>query len=324
MRLVFRADASWQIGSGHVLRLSTLAQEAISRGYECHFVGCASELPWVEVYLESLGFTSITKKEENYKSIGLDEILLVDSYQENVGNILRNSQNWRLVVRVIDDFTPNFPADLYIHQGLAFSEAKYGKNTFGGPDFILIRKEITKNESFEKSDGELDVLIVGGGSDPYGFVRALMEHFEGIEEGCTFHIFTNNSLGIPPKVKTVIYPIGPELDRVASKADLVITTAGSSSLEFVAREIPTLIVCATSNQKGLYRQLGDFKCARQVGFLKDCRNWEFDMTSITAAIESREIREGLRKKSEGLIDLRGPDRVVCLIESHLAKGVLSS
>jgi len=319
MRLVFRADASWQIGSGHVLRLSTLAQEAISRGYECHFVGCASELPWVEVYLKSLGFTSITKTEENFIGIGLDEILLIDSYQENVGGILKNSQNWKLVVRVIDDFTPNFPADLYIHQGLVLSEEKYGKNTFGGPDFILIRKEITKNESFEKSDEELDVLIVGGGSDPYGFVTALMEHFNEMAEDCTFHIFTNNALEIPPRVKTMIYPIGPELDRVASKADLVITTASSSSLEFVAREIPTLIVCATSNQKALYRQLGDFKCARQVGFLRDNRNWEFDMTSITAAIESREIREGLRSKSEGLIDLRGPGRVVTLIENHLAK-----
>jgi spore coat polysaccharide biosynthesis predicted glycosyltransferase SpsG len=166
-------------------------------------------------------------------------------------------------------------------------------------------------------------LVVGGGSDPYGFVGSLMEQLNGISEDCTFHVFTNSILEIPSKVNTRVYPIGPDLDRVASRADLVITTASSSSLEFVAREIPTLVVCATSNQEALYRQLGDFKCASQVGSLRDGINWEFDVASITAAIESKEIRESLRHRIEGLIDLQGPSRVVNLIENNLVKGGLS-
>ena len=47
MRFIFRADASRENGSGHVMRSSVLAEEAISRGYECIFIGEISDLDWV-------------------------------------------------------------------------------------------------------------------------------------------------------------------------------------------------------------------------------------------------------------------------------------
>jgi len=47
VRFIFRADASREIGSGHVMRSLALAEEAISRGFDCIFVGKISDLDWV-------------------------------------------------------------------------------------------------------------------------------------------------------------------------------------------------------------------------------------------------------------------------------------
>jgi hypothetical protein len=63
MRFVFRADASREIGSGHVMRSSVLAEEAISRGFECVFIGKISDLDWVAKRISTLGFTQVLSEE---------------------------------------------------------------------------------------------------------------------------------------------------------------------------------------------------------------------------------------------------------------------
>ena len=56
MRVVFRADASLQIGSGHIMRCLTLAARILEGGGECFFI-CRKHDGNLIDYIERKGFT---------------------------------------------------------------------------------------------------------------------------------------------------------------------------------------------------------------------------------------------------------------------------
>ena len=69
MDFVFRADASLKDGTGHVMRLYAIAEEAIGRGINCTFVGNLDEVPWLSKKVRNLGFQSINPGPSNITAI---------------------------------------------------------------------------------------------------------------------------------------------------------------------------------------------------------------------------------------------------------------
>ena len=108
----------------------------------------------------------------------------------------------------------------------------------------------------------------------------------------------------------------PELDLVANDVDVVLTTASTSSLEFIAREIPTGVVCAVDNQEEYYEKLGRLGYASQIGFRNPIVGWEFNVEAIRELMESQEKRRVLTETIKGLIDLKGAQRVIDYLISH--------
>ncbi len=79
VKMVFCADASPQIGAGHVMRLSSIAEEAIARGIECYFVGSIHGVAWLEDYIRKIGFSRILNFQSIWEVMGSQNILVIDS-----------------------------------------------------------------------------------------------------------------------------------------------------------------------------------------------------------------------------------------------------
>lgn len=322
MRLVFRADASRQIGSGHVMRITAIAQEAISRGIECHFVGRISDLEWVSEYVQNLGFASIVDKEDSWIANCLEDVLVLDSYTTSLDSQYSNPRNWTLLVCIADGFTPDYPANLKIKQSLAKSVQESTSILLDGPDYILIRKGIEKSRRRKSETSRTQILVLGGGSDPFGFVHAALSELSLIKEDFKIIVFSNEDLSEFGFLDIEQHQIGPELDVLASEVDLVITTASTTSLEFVAREIPTLIACVVDNQEQTYAELSHLKVALPIGVRSNEGTWRFDQKIIRSAVTDPNVREDLKSRILDAIDLRGPSRVVDEIQYLLSKGEL--
>lgn len=311
MRFIFRADASREIGSGHVMRSSVLAEEAISRGHECIFVGRISNLDWVAERISNLGFTQVIVDDRSFQAEMQSDVLIVDSYSIPISDPFIAKKNWKFVLSICDAVTPEYESDLELRPGLSSISSKHSAPIIlSGPEHVLIRKGITKSKRINTYGEALKVLITGGGSDPFGFVEAIAIVISSMELELEVHAFTEASLPIVSNVKFIRHSIGPDLDLIASDIDVVLTTASTSSLEFIAREIPTGIVCAVGNQQEYYIQLGQLNCAAQLGVYNSSGSWDFNLGAIKELLESKEKQKSLRKAMFSLIDFKGAARVI--------------
>ncbi len=207
MLVVFRADASVQIGTGHVMRCLTLADELTRQGHECRFV-CREHEGHLGDLIASKGYglTLLPSRSDNdlhTTDSGSDNyaLWLGGPWQEDARQTLDALTPWQpdwLVVdhyaldadweralanavgsiMVIDDLA-NRPHEclLLLDQNVLDSRIakRYERLTSEnctlllGPKYALLRPEYAElAKSLPKRDGVISrVMIFVGGSDPY-------------------------------------------------------------------------------------------------------------------------------------------------------------
>jgi spore coat polysaccharide biosynthesis predicted glycosyltransferase SpsG len=309
MRFVFRADASLTIGSGHVMRSSAIAEECIARGFPAVFVGTTADLHWVSKRIQNLGFTEVVEVSTDFVPDPNNDILILDSYEIAVDDNFIQPSGWKAVVSIFDELTPQYKSKLRIHPGLtnswpAFTDTK----TLGGLEFIPLRKSIKKSELTFDLDAP-KIIVVGGGSDPTGFVSAVSRSLANCELQFQACLFTDWDKSFTLDKRFSIIPIGQGLDEVASSSDLVFTTASTTSLEFIARGCAVAIGCAVDNQELYYKELGRRDFAAPIGeFLNGV--WHLNEGLIQELVNSESLRAKFRNNSAKLIDLNGAKRIV--------------
>ena len=175
MRFVIRADAHAKYGAGHVMRSSVIAEELIFRGFEVVFLGNTTEIDWVNEYVETLGFSQIVTSSSEFVAHPSSDVLILDSYEINPSFQFVQLENWSKVVVIVDNETPSFSGDLFIHagSGTSWSPPIHSRryDFFSGVEYILIRKSIRDIRTQIKHERRLRprVLITGGGADPYKY-----------------------------------------------------------------------------------------------------------------------------------------------------------
>lgn len=308
MRLVFRADASPAMGSGHVMRSSAIAEEGIARGFSAVFVGTIADLQWVNERIHGLGFTEIVEVNTEFISDPNNDILILDSYEIAVDDNFIQPSGWKAVVSIFDELTPEYKSDLRVHTGLTnswptFTETK----TLGGPEYVPLRKSIKSGLSFDLEISK--IIVVGGGSDPTEFVSAISRSLVRCKFQFNAILFTTLDESLTLDNRFTVVPIGKDLDHIANTADLVFTTASTTSLEFIARGCAVAIGCAVDNQEQYYKELGERNFAAPIGkFLNN--EWHLNEELIQELVTSKSLRAKFRSNSADLIDLNGAKRII--------------
>jgi spore coat polysaccharide biosynthesis predicted glycosyltransferase SpsG len=292
------------------MRLSAIAEELITRGKQVIFIGQVAELPWLSTRIRGLGFSQILQSSKQYSPNPTTDVLILDSYALPVDDDFIQRPNWWRIVSISDELTPRYTADLVIHPCVSENCAPHQKIKFlAGPKYIPFRKSIKKLDAASIGKQVLDILVVGGGADPLDFAEAIAQILMNVEGEFRARYFSQNSSLEELDSRFTVTQIGPELDLYATSAELVFTTASTTSLEFTARGAAVGIGCAVDNQEEYYESLAAAGVAIPIGSFSDAE-WKLDRSKIMELVHSSELRNALRCRAEGLFDLSGSTRIV--------------
>jgi len=310
MRLVFRVDASYNIGTGHVMRCLAIIEEAVLRNISCVVVGSLGGIDWIKQRLMQLGITHVAYLD--FSQISKDnDVLVIDSYELLVTDSFIQPVYWKSVVSIADEGTPNYSSNLIIHPGIdPFIKYHTETKLLTGVEYIPLRKSIKKTRKIDS--GKVGkVVIFGGGSDKFQLAKAVAHKLIEIKEFDCAIFFTDLKQEISSLDKRFqVVEFGPALDSQLEDTDLVITTASTSSLEIIAREIP-LGVCNSANNQATYlKAITEKGLAIGIGSLNNSGIWDLDSNVIKALFQDPHLRVQLRKNSHGFLDLLGSQRIV--------------
>ncbi|WP_082700660.1 UDP-2,4-diacetamido-2,4,6-trideoxy-beta-L-altropyranose hydrolase [Magnetospirillum sp. XM-1] len=261
-KILFRCDASVTIGTGHVMRCLTLADELSGRGAECVFVSAAG----TEKLVPALPYPVLPPDKLPYGAA----LAVIDHYGLDAAyEALVRSQT--SAVMAIDDL-PNrrHHCDLLLDQTHGRVPEEYRGLvpvtciTLAGAGYALLRPQFAsaREDSLARRDGELKRLLVTlGGTDPDDMTGRVLDSVA--------------AAGLDLAVDVVMGAKAPHLDLVRARAtamantrvlvgvsdmaglmtqaDLAIGAAGTTTWERCCLGLPTLMLVIADNQKDIAR-----------------------------------------------------------------------
>ena len=298
MKVVFRVDASLEMGTGHVMRCLTLANELKQQNHEIVFI-CREltgnlillikypvlVLPKNDnfqsdgLYLNWLGVTQEQDAEQTIKVIPKNiDLLIVDSYAlDEIWH--KQLKPYTKKIMVIDDLADRqFDCNVLLNQNLGTQIEDYKDKVLNncelllGCDYALLRPEfpnLREKALIKRKNTKVikNILISMGGSDitnkTYDILQEVSDDLNivVILGGISPHNkIIKNYAKSKKNVKVVV-----DADNISSlmfDADLAIGAGGSTSWERCCLGLPTLLYVLAENQRkiaGNLEQLGAVK-----------------------------------------------------------------
>jgi UDP-2,4-diacetamido-2,4,6-trideoxy-beta-L-altropyranose hydrolase len=308
--VIFRADASSEIGTGHVMRCLALAQAWQEKGRKAIFVtgsaGSALEerLKWEGIRISQIlsrpGSADDALQTSNIGVAAGAGWLVVDGYHFSV-----DYQQWvkqsGLNLLFIDDNgdAERYYADIVLNQNLHAHEGLYQKREFYtrlllGTQYVLLRREFLNWRKWKRKIPQVarKVLVTLGGSDPH---NVTLEVIRGLHQLKRLNLKTKVVVG-PANIylealrqeirdcscQTELLTNVNNMPELMAWADLAISGGGSTCWELAFMGLPNSIVVLAENQSQVAEVLQKRGTAINLGW---CRS--------NAASELREVVEDL-------------------------------
>ena len=337
MKVCFRTDASFNIGTGHVMRCLTLADELRQKGTDISFI-CREDPGNLVSYIESRGYKvhrlpgeidiemdRRLTKEFLSKYETKPDWLIMDHYDIDI--------SWEYPVRkyakkfmVIDDLANReHDCDLLLDQNYSRNKNRYNRLVpenciqLLGPKYAILRPQFQKaNENLRKRDGGVNrILVFMGGADSKNITSKVLRaiHMLGRSD-IAIDVIIGNLNPYHDEIKILTSKIPntschhnvEDMAELMASADLCIGAGGTTTWERCCVGLPTITIILAENQKNISENLDKEGALLNLG-------WYHNVTEnnikegIEGLIGNPQKMASMCDKSRRLVDGEGVNRV---------------
>jgi UDP-2,4-diacetamido-2,4,6-trideoxy-beta-L-altropyranose hydrolase len=323
MRVIFRADASVDIGAGHVMRCLTLADALTRQGAHCRFL-CRPGPGDMNDIIQERGYQVHSVPSSG--AHGLAPAWEADAAQcQDVLNEARADWlvldhyglgcEWERTVRptvgrllAIDDLGRSHHCDVLLDQNYENpTHARYRLGTEGnvvlllGATFALVRPEFSalRHRAVNRRVGARQrLLLTMGGSDPADetskVIGALSQyafrHWQlDVVVGASNPNRQSVEAACSERPNTCLHVQTSEMAELMTEADLAITSGGGTSWERCCLGLPALVTILSPDQEGVSAALAAAGAQVLVGW--SCNLVADDYRAALAALTPQQLRE---------------------------------
>ncbi len=322
MKVVFRADASTAIGTGHVFRCLTLAEKMRKYDFEVAFI--CRKLPGDMIAeIERLNFPVYSEDQIGEMKCDwfvVDHYDLDYNFESSVRSIARS-------IMVIDDLANRVhDCEVLLDQNLYDDmETRYlnlvpeNSNVLAGPHFALLRPEFADARlRVQRSNHLQRIFVFFGGSDP---TNETMKVLRAISELKAKDLAVDVLVGLSNPNRKEIELFVSELpgvvlrqytERISElmlRADLAIGAGGATSWERCCLGLPSITIAVAENQELLSQTLANHGYQFYLGVSNEVTE-ELIVDAIENSLARFSDTVAMGLNSMTLVDGNGTDRVL--------------
>jgi UDP-2,4-diacetamido-2,4,6-trideoxy-beta-L-altropyranose hydrolase len=279
MIALIRADATLEIGTGHVMRCAALGMRLRDRGALVHLV-CVGLPGRLANWLRDQGFgltvlpaaevtdwrADLAATKKVVEEIGAVDLLIVDHYRLELEWERGMRPHVRRILAIDDLADREHDCDLLLDQNLHdHAETRYGNLLpksaiqFLGPRYALLRTEFDAPGLERVRAGHIRRLLVFfGGTDPGNQTAKVIDALRRLGKRAPASTFVlgpaypdrqaiHQSVASLPNV--TVLDVTDQMSRLMAEADLAIGTCGIAAWERCVLGLPSLVVVTAENQR---------------------------------------------------------------------------
>jgi UDP-2,4-diacetamido-2,4,6-trideoxy-beta-L-altropyranose hydrolase len=276
-RVVFRADASPQIGGGHIVRCLALADRLAAEGWTCTFAVSSETLGSVPALASSRHHVHVVECLADaafLSALGPVDLLVVDHYGLDESLEAPCREMVRAILVIEDLANRKHHAEILVDATFGRTKDDYRElvppdcRLLLGPDYALLRPEFAATRSAalaRRSESQLQrILVCMGNSDPHDVTSLALDAID--------------RCGRPFDVDVVLGSASPNRDAVAVRlrgarhrlhvdsrdvaglmreADVAISSCGTIAWERCVLGLPAVAVITADNQRVIAQNLAN-------------------------------------------------------------------